>query len=173
LQTLDLRSFVRDVADFPKKGILFKDITPMLHNPEAFHYVIDLLATKLAEKKVNVIAGIESRGFIFSPTLAYKLGVSFVPVRKKGKLPWKTKEKGYALEYGEAILEMHEDAISKGQKVAIIDDLLATGGTAEAAGQLIKDLGGDVVLSAFVIELEFLEGRKKLTDHDVYSILKY
>lgn len=168
-----LKKMIRDVPDFPKEGILFKDITPVLQHPEAFHFVVDTLTEELAKSKIDVIVGIESRGFIFSPAVVYKLGTGFVPVRKKGKLPYKTEQIEYALEYGNAILEIHQDSIIKGSRVAIIDDLLATGGTAAAAAKLVERLGGKVVKMAFLIELLFLKGRKQLSSYDVFSLIQY
>ncbi len=170
---VDLKEIIRDIPDFPKKGILFKDITPLLQNPEAFHLAVDILAETLQNKKIDYIVGIESRGFIFSPVLAYKLNAGFIPVRKKGKLPHTTYEVGYALEYGEAILEIHQDAIPKGARVAIVDDLLATGGTAMACAQLVEKSGGKVEKIAFLIELLFLKGRDKLSKYDLFSIIQY
>lgn len=171
--SLRIRKAVRDIPDFPKKGILFKDITPVLKDAALFRNVIDLMAKNLAKKKVDYIVGIESRGFIFSPTLAYLLKAGFVPVRKQGKLPHSTKKIAYALEYGEAVLEIHKDAVSKGSRVAIIDDLLATGGTALAAAKLVECLGAEVVSIGFLIELDFLKGREKLSRYDVSSIVRY
>lgn len=173
MDTASLQSKIRDVADFPKKGILFKDITPLLKDPLAFRYAIDKLVEILKDKKVDLIAGIESRGFIFAPNLAYQLGVGFVPIRKKGKLPWETEQIACTLEYGEEILEIHKDAVDPGMSVVIIDDLLATGGTAEAAARLIEKIGGKVELMAFGLELSALKGRDKLTDYEVFSLIKY
>ncbi len=168
-----IRKAVRDIPDFPKKGILFKDITPVLKDSKLFRNVIDIMVKNLAKKKIDYIVGIESRGFIFSPTLAYILKAGFVPVRKEGKLPHVTKKVAYALEYGEAVLEIHKDAVSKGARVAIIDDLLATGGTALAAAKLVECLGAKVVNISFLIELDFLKGREKLSKYDVSSIIRY
>ena len=169
----EIKNIIRDIPDFPKKGIVFKDITPVLSHPQAFRASVDAIAEELSKKKIDCIVGIESRGFIFSPTLAYKLGVGFVPVRKKGKLPWKTHSVAYELEYGQATLEIHSDAIPKGARVAIVDDLLATGGTAKAAASLVEKLGGQVEKIAFLIELSFLNGRQKLSPYDIYSIVQY
>ncbi len=171
--TSTLQKIIRDIPDFPKKGIIFKDITPILKHPEAFRYAIDCIAEQIAPKKLDYIVGIESRGFIFSPVLAYKLNAGFIPVRKKGKLPHKTEQIAYALEYGEAVLEIHRDALDAGARVAIVDDLLATGGTAAAAARLVEKLGGQVECFAFLVELEFLEGRKKLEGYDIFSLVKY
>ena len=168
-----IKDTIRDVADFPKKGILFKDITPVLKDPMAFKLAVDALAAELAKKKIDYVVGIESRGFIFSPVLAYKLDAGFVPVRKQGKLPFRTSQVAYTLEYGEAVLEIHEDALHKNAHVAIVDDLLATGGTAFAAAQLVEKLGAKVEMIAFLIELNFLKGRDKLAGYDVFSVVQY
>ena len=170
---IDLKQIVRDIPDFPKKGIIFKDITPILQQPEAFRYAVDTIAENLKDKKIEYVVGIESRGFIFSPTLAYKLNAGFVPVRKKGKLPYQTFEVGYELEYGEAILEIHQDGLPKGARVAIVDDLLATGGTALATAKLVEKCGAKVEKIAFVIELNFLNGREKLKNYDIFSVIQY
>lgn len=168
-----LRSMVRDVPDFPKKGILFKDITPLLKDPQALQFAADELTARLEETAPDQIVGIESRGFIFSPILAYKLKAGFIPVRKKGKLPSLTLRTSYQLEYGEAELEIHQDAILKGMRVAVVDDLLATGGTARAAVDLVEKLGGKVVGIAFLVELTFLKGREKLSGYPVFSLIQY
>lgn len=168
-----MKSLIRDVPDFPKKGILFKDITPILKSPEALQFAVDELTELLGEMGPDQIVGIESRGFIFSPILAYKLKAGFVPVRKKGKLPWQTIRASYQLEYGESELEIHKDAVFDGVKVAVVDDLLATGGTAKAAIQLVEKLGGKVVAVAFLVELTFLKGREKLSDYPVFSLIQY
>jgi adenine phosphoribosyltransferase len=159
-----LRAHLRDVPDFPKPGILFKDITPLLADPRAFHITLDLFAERFIGEHVDAVVGVESRGFIFGGALAARLNASFVPVRKPGKLPYKTDEVAYALEYGDAVLQMHVDSIKAGAKVLIVDDLLATGGTASAAAELTRRQGGVVVGFAFVVELDFLGGRKKLID---------
>lgn len=168
---MDLKAHIRDVKDFPKPGIVFKDICPLLDNPEAFKYS----AEKLAENwpGVTKVAGIESRGFIFGVLVAQILGVGFVPVRKKGKLPADTIELSYALEYGEDTIEIHSDAVSADDKVLVIDDLLATGGTLGAACSLIEKAGASVLGCAVVIELAFLEGRKKLGDHKLRALIEY
>lgn len=168
-----VKKLVRDVPDFPKEGIIFKDITPILQHPEAFKCVVDKMTEEFSKAKIDVVVGIESRGFIFSPLIAYRLGAGFVPVRKKGKLPYKTEQIGYALEYGEAILEIHQDAVVRGARVAIVDDLLATGGTAHAAAHLVEKLGGKVEKLGFLIELDFLKGREKLKPHPVFSLIQY
>ena len=170
---MDLKKSIRIVEDFPKKGISFKDITTLIADGEAFKYSIDAMAEHLKDKNVDVILGPEARGFIFGVPVAYALGVGFVPVRKKGKLPFETVSVSYDLEYGTDVLEIHKDAIKKGQRVAIVDDLLATGGTTEAAIKLIENLGGKVVSTQFLIELEDLNGREKLQDCHVNALIKY
>ncbi len=167
-----LKNKIRDVPDFPKKGIIFKDITPILSDHGVFKKVIDAFVERYKDKGIDAIAGIESRGFIFGAPIAKDLGVSFVPIRKKGKLPYKTVEASYDLEYGSATIEMHVDAVKKGQKVVIVDDLLATGGTAAATTELIEKQGGKIVECAFVVELSFLDGRKKLKS-DIFSLISY
>jgi adenine phosphoribosyltransferase len=157
------RSLIRDVPDFPQPGILFKDITPVLGDPEAFQAILDGLTAKLRGRGFQRIVAIESRGFIFGAALADRLKIAFSPVRKLGKLPYKTQKIEYALEYGTGVLEAHVDAVRPGEKVAVIDDLLATGGTAWGAGELVRQQGGDVGLYLFVIELAFLNGRARLT----------
>ncbi|HET7232425.1 MAG TPA: adenine phosphoribosyltransferase [Longimicrobium sp.] len=168
-----LKPLIRDVPDFPQPGILFRDVTPLLRHPAALREVVAHFADRYRDKGIDVVAGIESRGFIFGAPLAMELGVGFVPVRKIGKLPAEKIHREYALEYGTATLEMHVDAVSPGERVLLIDDLLATGGTACAATQMIESLGGEVASIAFLIELEFLEGRKLLGGQDVYSMLQY
>jgi adenine phosphoribosyltransferase len=168
-----LRAAVRDVPDFPKKGIVFKDITPVLNDPILFRASIDLFVERCRDKTVHKIVGIDARGFLFGSAVAYKLGLGFVPIRKRGKLPYRTDTAKYSLEYGEAEMEMHTDAIGKGERVVLVDDLLATGGTSAAAAVLIRNTGGDLVEAQFLIELEFLEGRKRLEPTPVTSFLKY
>ncbi|HHW66996.1 MAG: adenine phosphoribosyltransferase [Epulopiscium sp.] len=170
---MDLKQIVRDVLDFPKEGIIFRDITPVLQSPEALKESIDQMMDKLDGVDFDLIVGPESRGFIFGVPLAYNMNKGFIPVRKKGKLPYKTVEKEYDLEYGTASIEMHIDAIQPGQKVVIIDDLLATGGTSKAIIDLIEQVGGKVVKLVYLIELEFLKGRDALKDYSVESIIKY
>ena len=172
-ENTDLKNAVRDIADFPKKGIIFKDITTLLMQGNLLRQALDMLAEHYKDKGIKKIAAIESRGFIVGSPLAYKIGAGFVPVRKKGKLPYKTVSSTYQLEYGTDTLEMHEDAISPGEKVLIVDDLLATGGTAAATVELVAKLGGDIAGLSFLIELSFLEGRKKLKDFDVFSLIRY
>jgi adenine phosphoribosyltransferase len=168
-----LRNAIRDVADFPIPGIVFKDITPILSDSRLFRKSIDLLCDTTGGTKVDKVVGIDARGFIFASAVADRLGAGFVPVRKKGKLPWKTRQTAYALEYGEAIVELHEDAVRPGEKVLLVDDLLATGGTAAAAVKLLDELGADFVGISFLIELGFLKGREKLLPHPIQSILHY
>jgi len=169
---MDLASMIRDVPDFPKEGIVFKDITTLIKNPEAFRTVIDILSDHYANQKIDVVVAVEARGYIFGAPVAYKLGAGFVPVRKVGKLPAETVREEYELEYGTDSVEMHKDGIAPGQKVLIVDDLIATGGSAAATAQLVQRLGGDVVGIAFLIELTFLNGVEKLKGHDVYTIIK-
>ena len=168
-----IKSAIRDIPDFPEPGIIFKDITPILRDVFLLEQSINLFAEHLQDKHVDLVAGIESRGFIFGTPLAMKLGVGFVPVRKKGKLPADTVEETYALEYGTATIEVHTDAIEKGQRVVILDDLLATGGTAAAAASLVQKLGGDVVEVDVLIELAFLNGREKLSGFPVFAPIVY
>ena len=168
-----VRSLVRDVPDFPKKGILFRDITPVLSHPDAFRQVVDALASRYRGRGVTRIAGIESRGFIFGSALAYALGVGFVILRKPGKLPRPTFSATYALEYGQDTLHMHQDALGPSDKVVIMDDLIATGGTAKAAAELVSKAQASLVEIAFVIELSALEGRKRLDGLPVFSLLTY
>ena len=164
---------IRDIPDFPQPGIVFKDITPVLQHPEAFGQVIGAMADYARSKKPDVIVGIESRGFILGAPVALALDKGFVPVRKIGKLPHETVQCEYALEYGTAAVEMHKDAVKPGQRVLIVDDLLATGGTAAAAARLVEELGGQVVGMIFLIELGFLNGRSQLPAYDVKSLIKY
>ncbi len=168
-----LKRLIREVPDFPKKGILFYDITTLLKDKRGFATLIDALSEYYLESGVDLIIGIEARGFIFGPALAYRLGAGFVPVRKPKKLPAATAKVTYDLEYGTDTLEIHQDAVQKGQRVVIVDDLLATGGTATACAQLIESLGGEVAGLAFAVELDFLKGREKLAKYDVFSLLHY
>jgi adenine phosphoribosyltransferase len=169
----ELKKAIREVPDFPKEGILFYDITTMLKDPGAFAKSIDALAAKLDGKDYDAILGVESRGFIFASALAYKLGKGLIVVRKPGKLPAETVQATYELEYGTDTIEMHADAVGTGQKVVIVDDLLATGGTAKATAQLVEKAGGKVEAILFLVELDFLDGRKKLEGFDTVSILHY
>ncbi|SHJ87499.1 adenine phosphoribosyltransferase [Tepidibacter formicigenes] len=170
---MDLKSKIREINDFPKEGISFKDITTLLKDGEAFKCAVDKIIEDLKEKDVDIIVGPEARGFLMGTPVAYGLGVGFVPVRKPGKLPGETAKFEYDLEYGTDSLEIHKDAIKPGQRVAIVDDLLATGGTMGATAKLIEKLGGEVVAMEFLIELEFLNGREKLNDYHVNSLIKY
>jgi adenine phosphoribosyltransferase len=168
-----LRAAVRDVPDFPKPGIIFKDITPILKDGALFRSSIEAFLEQCRGKEIDKIVGIDARGFLFGSAVAYALGIGFVPLRKKGRLPYRTESARYSLEYGEAEMELHIDAIEQGEKVVLIDDLLATGGTSASATTLIKKVGGDLVEAIFLIELEFLHGRKKLEPTPVASFLKY
>ncbi|MFZ5477232.1 MAG: adenine phosphoribosyltransferase [Myxococcota bacterium] len=168
-----LKATIRDVPDFPKPGILFKDITPVLAQPRLLHAVTEHLAELYRKEKVDAVVGMESRGFIFGAPLAMALGAAFVPARKPGKLPYDRVSEEYALEYGTARLDMHVDAVKKGERVLIVDDLIATGGTAVATANLVRKLGGDVVACAFVIELTFLDGRRALSPTRVDAIVRY
>lgn len=169
----DFSRFIREIPDFPKPGILFKDITPLLGNPIAFHRVIDEIAVPYNSEAIDVIIGIEARGFIFASALAYRLDAAFVPIRKSGKLPYDTHEATYQLEYGTDTLAIHQDAFPKQSKVLICDDVLATGGTLAAGIDLVQQLGGDIVGIALLIELTFLNGREKLSDYDIFSLIEY
>jgi adenine phosphoribosyltransferase len=168
-----LRAAIRDVIDFPKMGIVFKDITPILSNATLFHESITLLCETAGGVKIDKVVGIDARGFIFGAAVADRLGAGFAPVRKKGKLPWDTLEEAYSLEYGENVVQLHTDAVSPGENVLLVDDLLATGGTAAAAVRLLEQLGANLVGISVLIELEFLNGRNLLGDNPVHSILKY
>ena len=168
-----VESFIRDVPDFPKAGILFKDITPLLQSPEGLSKSIDGLAALVDPKSYDVVCGIESRGFIFGTALAHKLGKGFVPIRKPGKLPWKTESESYELEYGSDTIEIHTDAIALGKRFLMVDDLLATGGTMGAALTLVRRIGAEPIACAFVIELGFLPGREKLGDVPAHSLVTY
>lgn len=168
-----LKAAIREVPDWPKKGILFYDVTTLLKRADRFREAIDALIYPYRERKVDLVAGVEARGFIFAPTVAYALGAGFIPVRKPGKLPAATHKATYDLEYGTDSLEIHRDAVEPGQRVLIVDDLIATGGTAKAVAELIEQMGGKVVGLAFLVELEFLNGRQKLPQYEVTSLLKY
>jgi adenine phosphoribosyltransferase len=169
----DLKSRIRSVPDFPKAGILFYDITTLLQDAAGFRAAIDSLVLPFENQGIELVAGIESRGFIFGAAVADRLGAGFAPVRKPGKLPWKTATASYELEYGSDSLEMHRDAVRRGQRVLIVDDLLATGGTARATTDLVEGLGGEVHALAFLIELASLNGRRKLPDHRLHAVLTY
>lgn len=169
----NLKKLIREVPDFPKPGINFYDITTLLKHPDGLRQTVDALAAEFEGEKIDTVVGVEARGFIFAPALAYHLGAGFVPVRKPKKLPAELASISYDLEYGQDTLEIHKDAIGDGHRVIIADDLLATGGTAKAVCDLVEGLGGTVVALVFVIELEFLPGRAKLAGHDVRSLIKY
>jgi len=164
---------IRTIEDFPKPGISFKDITTLLKDKDAFHAAIEQIATRFEGKQIDIVTGPEARGYIFASALAYRLGAGFVPVRKPGKLPYKTRRISYALEYGEDALEVHEDAYHPGQRVLVVDDLLATGGTIRATIDLVESFGAQVEGVAFMIELSFLDGRKRLANYDVLSLIQY
>ncbi len=168
-----LKATIREIPDWPKKGILFYDVTTLLKNGQCFHEVVNALTAPFEDKHVDLVVGIEARGFILAPTVAYRLEAGFVPVRKPGKLPAATHKVTYDLEYGTDSLEIHQDAIEPGQRVLIVDDLIATGGTAKAVADVVEKMGGTVVGLAFMVELTALKGRQKLANHKVTSILKY
>ena len=170
---IELEEFIRDVPDFPIKGIMFKDITPLLGSYEATRHAIGQLAEMFKDKGIQYVVGIESRGFVFGSLLADRLKAGFVPVRKPNKLPYKTVKKSYSLEYGANTIEMHIDAFPRGAKILMVDDLLATGGTMAAACELVRELGGDIVGAAFIVELDFLNGRQRLGGCPVHSLIHY
>ncbi|NIN66966.1 MAG: adenine phosphoribosyltransferase [Anaerolineae bacterium] len=170
---MDLAEMIRDVPDFPKEGIIFKDITTLIKDPEAFKEAVNVLADRYAGQDIDLVAAVEARGYIFGAPIALKLGAGFIPVRKVGKLPAETLREEYELEYGSDAVEMHKDAIQPGQKVLIVDDLIATGGSAAATARLVERLGGEVVGIAFLIELTFLDGVDKLKQYDVYTVIQY
>ena len=173
METKDLAALIRDVPDFPKPGVIFKDITTLVSHPEAFKTTIDAFANRYRRKRVHKVLAIESRGFIFGGALAYSIGAGFPIVRKPGKLPYKTKSASYDLEYGTDTLEIHEDAVSPGERILLFDDVLATGGTMNAVAGLVENLGGKVVECAFVIELDFLKGREKLVGRPIFSLIHF
>ena len=170
---IDLKSTVRNIPDFPKPGILFRDITTLLKNKKAFSQAIDALAKKYKGKKIDQVVAVEARGFIVGGAVAHRIKAGFVPVRKKGKLPWRTKSISYELEYGTDILEMHHDAVNPGERILVIDDLLATGGTAKAVVDLVEKSGGKIIGIAFLIELVDLKGKDKLKGYPLYSLIKF
>jgi adenine phosphoribosyltransferase len=170
---LRLMKYIRDVPDFPRPGILFKDITPLLQDPESLRVACELVAAPFAKARIDLVVGIESRGFIFGVPVALALGAGFSLARKQGKLPWETRRESYQLEYGSAEIEMHSDAVRPGQRVLVIDDVIATGGTAAATARLVRALGGEVVAASFLIELGFLEGRKALDGLPVEAVLRF
>lgn len=169
----DLKEYIRDIPDWPKEGVVFKDITPLLKDGRSFAKAIDDLAAHYEGKKIDLVLGAEARGFIIGGALAYKLGSGFVPARKPGKLPWETTSAEYELEYGTDSLEIHTDGVFPGAKVLVVDDVLATGGTASAKARLVEQLGGEVAGVAFLIELTFLNGRSKLEGYDVFALIRY
>ena len=169
----DLKKYIRDIPDFPDKGIVFKDITPLLKDPFVFKETIDLLANRFKRENIDCVVGIEARGFIFGSALAYKLGAGVIPVRKKGKLPFKTNSVTYDLEYGTDTLEIHADAIAADSRVLIVDDVLATGGTVSAVTKLVRKQNAQIVGLAFLIELTFLKGREKLKEFPLFSLIQY
>ncbi|HMD30609.1 MAG TPA: adenine phosphoribosyltransferase [Candidatus Acidoferrales bacterium] len=168
-----LKKLIREVPDWPKPGILFYDLTTLVKDPAGLRMVVEALAEQYKNSKIDVVAGIEARGFILAPAVALRLGTGFVPIRKPKKLPWKTSRVTYDLEYGTDTLEIHQDAVQPGQRVLLLDDLLATGGTAAAASTLIRQLGGEVTAAAFAVELTFLNGRAKLPGVEVHSLVRY
>jgi adenine phosphoribosyltransferase len=170
---LDLKAFIRDIPDFPKPGIVFKDITPLLADPVAFRNAIDRIGVHFDGRPIDAIAAAEARGFLFAAPLALRLHLPLVPLRKPGKLPYRTYSLKYELEYGHAELQMHADGITAGGRVLLVDDVLATGGTMEAGGRLVTQAGGNVVACAFLVELSFLKGRDKLKDFEIYSLITY
>lgn len=168
-----IKSKVRTVPDWPIGGVMFRDITTILADPEAFRETCDIFYDRYADKNIDKIVGIDARGFLFGAVLAYKMGIGFVPIRKRGKLPYKTIEESYSLEYGEATIAVHEDAIKKGDRIVIVDDLIATGGTIGAAANLVEKLGGEIVECAVAIELPELKGREKLGNHKLFAIMEF
>ena len=170
---MDLKKKIRSIPDFPKKGIVFRDITTLLNDGKAFRYSVDRMVEHWQGKKIDAVLGAEARGFIYGGAVAYGLGVGFIPVRKPGKLPYKTHEASYDLEYGKNILQIHIDAFEKDDRILIVDDLVATGGTAKAKAELVENMGGKIVGFCFLIELEFLNPRKILKNYDVFSLIKY
>jgi adenine phosphoribosyltransferase len=168
-----VRALIRDVPDFPQPGIVFKDITPLLADENAFSSIIDLIVVNYGRGNIDKVVGIEARGFILASPVAYHFGAGFVPVRKEGKLPWDSEREEYELEYGTAVLEVHKDSIRPGERVLIVDDVLATGGTARATARLVERLGGKVIGVACLIELSFLKGRQALADYDFFSLITY
>lgn len=170
---MDIKSKIRTIPNWPMEGVMFRDITTLMQDPDAFKATCDELYNRYKNLEIDKVVGIDARGFIFGAVLAYKLKAGFVPVRKKGKLPYKTISKEYTLEYGEDVVEMHEDAIEKGEKVLIVDDLIATGGTISAATRLVEMLGGDIVECAFVVELPDLKGRDKIKNYKIFTITEF
>ena len=170
---MDLKETIRSIPDWPIKGVIFRDLTTLMQNPQAFKESCDILYERYKDMDIDKIVGIDARGFVFGAVLAYKLGIGFVPVRKKGKLPRKTSQETYSLEYGEDTLEIHDDAVEKGEKVVIVDDLIATGGTVGATVKLVKKLGARIIECAFIVELPELKGRDQIQDCKVFSITQF
>lgn len=170
---MDLKKYIRNIPDFPQKGVMFRDITPILKEPAPFKYTIETLVNKYKEDKIDKIVSVEARGYIFGGVLSYLLNCGFVPVRKPGKLPAETVSLEYTLEYGKNVIEIHKDAVTKGERVLVFDDLLATGGTVHATCKLVEKLGGKVIGCAFVIDLTYLHGKEKLKDYNVFSLVEY
>ncbi len=170
---MDLKKFIRDIPDFPQKGVMFRDITTILKNPEAFKFCIDSIVNKYKNSTIDKVVSIEARGYIFGGAIAYNLGCGIVPVRKLGKLPAETVRMEYELEYGKNVIEIHKDGIEKGERVLLFDDVLATGGTMLAACKLVENLGGVVVACAFIANLTYLSGTEKLKDYEVYALVEY
>jgi adenine phosphoribosyltransferase len=170
---MDLKASIRSIPDWPIDGVIFRDLTTLMLDPEAYQNACDIFYNRYKKLNVDKVVGIDARGFVFGAVLAYQLHVGFVPVRKKGKLPYKTVSEEYTLEYGKNTVEMHEDAITKGEKIVIIDDLIATGGTIEAAVKLVKKLGGDILECAFIVELPELKGREKIRDQKIFTICEF
>ncbi len=170
---MDIKQSIRTVPDWPIKGVMFRDITTLMQDPEAFKETCDRLYQRYKDEKIDKVVGIDARGFIFGSVLAYQLGVGFVPIRKKGKLPYKTLEAEYKLEYGSAVVEIHQDAITKGENALLVDDLMATGGTMAAAIELVEKLGGNIVECAFIVELPDLGGRQKLAGRKVFALCEF
>jgi adenine phosphoribosyltransferase len=173
VDTSSLREYVRDIPDWPQPGIMFRDITPLLAAPDAFALTVDALAAPFADEPIDTVIGIEARGFVFAAPVAYRRGAGFVPVRKRGKLPWEVEQEEYVLEYGTDLLEIHRDGVQPGERVLIVDDVIATGGTAAATARLVERLGGVVVGLAFLLELAELQGRSQLVDRRVHAVLRY
>lgn len=169
----NLESYIRDIPDFPKEGIIFKDITPLLKDPTGFKQAVDEMSNHFKDKKIDIVVGAEARGFIFGPPIAFNLNAGFVPIRKPGKLPYETESISYELEYGTDTLQIHKDAVEKGQNVLVVDDLLATGGTMSACCKLVESLGANVAGCAFLIELCFLNGKNLLDNYELFSVIKY
>jgi len=170
---MDLKGSIRSIPDWPIKGVIFRDLTTLMQDPEAYRNACDVFYNRYQNMNIDKVVGIDARGFVFGAVLAYQLNVGFVPVRKKGKLPYKTISEQYTLEYGKNTVEMHEDAINAGEKIVIVDDLIATGGTIEAAVKLVKKLGGDILECAFIVELPDLKGREKIKDQKIFTICEF